>query len=200
MKKNVNSTEIQLNFVYTFVQSCWKMPVTNGNFISKKKKGKKNIDYQVCGNTNLLLHNSSLTNCYCTEIVLSKLAPQNRHYNFLNFLKQQRKAQGMHKAQVRSKGRRYIINTFFSSQPFAWITLTCRTLPWPCHCFLEKQKSIASSADLTTLSFLQKHNLQFTVINNHQSFNHCDRQNAMHGLLVLSLCDFHLQPNRFGRW
>ena len=140
MKKNVNSTEIQLNFVYTFVQSCWKMPVTNGNFISKKKKGKKNIDYQVCGNTNLLLHNSSRTNCYCTEIVLSKLVPQNRHYNFLNFLKQQRKAQGMHKAQVRSKGRRYIINTFFSSQPFAWITLTCRTLPWPCHCFLEKQK------------------------------------------------------------
>lgn len=56
-KKNVNSKEIQLNFVYTFVQSCWKMPVINGNFISKKK-GKKNIDYQVCGNTNLLLHNS----------------------------------------------------------------------------------------------------------------------------------------------
>lgn len=168
------------------------MPVTNGNFISKKKE-KKNIDYQVCGNTNLLLHNSSLTNCYCTEIVLSKLAPQNRHYHFLNFLKQQRKA------QVRSKGRRYIINTFFSSQPFAWITLTCQTLPWPCHCFLEKRKNIALLG-LTTLRFLQKHNLQFTVINNHLSFNHCDRQNAMHGLLVLSLCDFHLQPNRFGRW
>ena len=138
MKKNVNSTEIQLNFVYTFEvlleNAChkWKF--------YQQKKEKKNIDYQVCGNTNLLLHNSSLTNCYCTEIVLSKLAPQNRHYHFLNFLKQQRKAQGMHKAQVRSKGRRYIINTFFSSQPFGWITLTCRTLPWPCHCFLEKRK------------------------------------------------------------
>ena len=108
-KFNRNIVKFCLHFC---AESCWKMPVTNGNFISKKK-GKKNIDYQVCGNTNLLLHNSSLTNCYCTEIVLSKLAPQNRHYHFLNFLKQQRKAQGMHKAQVRSKRRRYIINTFF---------------------------------------------------------------------------------------
>ena len=90
LKKTDNEKKCKFNrniVKLTFVQSCWKMPVTNGNFISKKKKGKKNIEYQVCGNTNLLLHNSSLTNCYCTEIVLSKLAPQNRHYNFLNFLK-----------------------------------------------------------------------------------------------------------------
>lgn len=53
MKKNVNSTEIQLNFAYTFVQSCWKMPVTNGNFVSKKKKERKilttrYVEIQIC--------------------------------------------------------------------------------------------------------------------------------------------------------
>ena len=82
-KFNRNIVKFCLHFCAVLLENAchkWK-------FYQQKKKGKKNIDYQVCGNTNLLLHNSSRTNCYCTEIVLSKLAPQNRHYNFLNFLK-----------------------------------------------------------------------------------------------------------------
>lgn len=46
-KFNRNTVKFCLHFC---AESCWKMPVTNGNFISRKK-GKKNIDYQVCRNT-----------------------------------------------------------------------------------------------------------------------------------------------------
>lgn len=101
-KFNRNRVKFCLNFC---AESCWKMPVTNGNFISRKKE-RKILTIRYVEIQNLLLHNSSLTNCYCTEIVLSKLAPQEQALSFPEYFKvakeSTRNAQSTSKVQLKA--------------------------------------------------------------------------------------------------